>query len=162
MLIGNEVPEESLAISKQQMEDYRSLKGSRLTVVQGGGERVSLDAIRSSVMEDFYKKSEQQLLSSQATIDTLKSQLASYTRYERLSNELLEELVVLYPSVKELSLSHGAHVTTKSSGQQNTKVDTLTIAVIRFDSIPAPRDLETIQRWIKTRLGTQSLRLITE
>ncbi|HHV40261.1 MAG TPA: DUF389 domain-containing protein [Bacteroidales bacterium] len=162
MLIGNEVPEESLAISKQQMEEYRSLKGSRLTVVQGGGERVSLDAIRSSVMEDFYKKSEQQLLSSQATIDTLKSQLASYTRYERLSNELLQELVVLYPSVRELSLSHGVHLTAKPIDQKAKKADTLTLAVIRFDSIPAPQDLETIQRWIKTRLGTQSLRLITE
>jgi hypothetical protein len=162
MLIGNEVPEESLALSKQQMNEYRSLKGSRLTIVQGGGERVSLDAIRSSVMEDFYKKSEQQLLSSQATIDTLKNQLASYTRYQRLSKELLEELVILYPSVKELSLSYGVHVSTKSAGQQAAQADTLTLAVLRFDSIPAPEDLETIQRWIKTRLGTQALRLITE
>ena len=161
MLIGSEVPEESLALSKQQMNEY-SLKGSRLTIVQGGGERVSLDAIRSSVMEDFYKKSEQQLLSSQATIDTLKNQLASYTRYQRLSKELLEELVILYPSVKELSLSYGVHVSTKSAGQQAAQADTLTLAVLRFDSIPAPEDLETIQRWIKTRLGTQALRLITE
>ncbi|NLA15531.1 MAG: TIGR00341 family protein [Bacteroidales bacterium] len=159
MLIGNEVPEESLSLSKKQMEEYRRLQGSRLTIVQGGGERLNLDAIRSSVMEDFYKKSEQQLLDRQAAIDTLQDKLASYKRYEWLSNELMQELVVLYPAAKELSISHAVNVTAGSTGGT---ADTLTIAVIKFDSIPAAKDLAIIKEWMKTRTNTQKLRLITE
>ncbi|HKM31889.1 MAG: TIGR00341 family protein [Bacteroidales bacterium] len=163
MLIGNEVPEESLSLSKKQMDEYRRLHGSRLTVVQGGGEKVTLDAIRSSVLEDFYKKGEQQLLARQATIDTLQNTLESYKRYERLSSELIEELVVLYPMARELSISHAVNVTAGVAGTTpGSAADTLTIAVIRFDSIPSAKDLGTIKEWIKTRINTQNLRLITE
>jgi hypothetical protein len=132
-------------------------------VVQGGGEKVTLDAIRSSVLEDFYKKGEQQLLARQATIDTLQNTLESYKRYERLSSELIEELVVLYPMARELSISHAVNVTAGVAGTTpGSAADTLTIAVIRFDSIPSAKDLGTIKEWIKTRINTQNLRLITE
>ncbi|MDD2290464.1 MAG: TIGR00341 family protein [Bacteroidales bacterium] len=157
MLIGNEIPEESLSLSRNQMNQHKRLRGTTLTVVQGGGDRINLDAIRSSVLEDFYKRSEEKIAIQQATIDTLNHELESYRRYGQLSNELIKELTVLYPSARELSLSNAVNVSAGTS-----PADTLTIAVIKFDSIPGAKQMETIAEWLKTRINTKKLRLITE
>lgn len=126
-------------------------------MVQGGKERVDLDAIRSSILEDFYQKSEERIRAQQEIIDTLSVNLDQYRYYEALSSELIGELTVLYPSARELSISQAINVT-----MDNQAKDTLTIAVVKFDSIPPAEQLHVMSEWLKTRIDTQKLRLIAE
>jgi len=157
MLIGREVPEDALSVARSQMNGFRRLEDTRLTVVQGGKERVDLDAIRSSILEDFYQKSEERIRAQQEIIDTLSVNLDQYRYYEALSSELIGELTVLYPSARELSISQAINVT-----MDNQAKDTLTIAVVKFDSIPPAEQLHVMSEWLKTRIDTQKLRLIAE
>lgn len=59
VLIGQEVPEASIAIARSKMKDYK-LDNTKLIVLQGmNNEAVDISSIRAMVMEDFYKNSEQ-------------------------------------------------------------------------------------------------------
>lgn len=61
VLIGQEVPEASIAIARSKMKDYK-LDNTKLIVLQGmNNEAVDISSIRAMVMEDFYKNSEQRL-----------------------------------------------------------------------------------------------------
>lgn len=157
MLIGREVPEDALSVARSQMNGFRMLEDTRLTVVQGGKERVDLDAIRSSILEDFYQKSEERIRAQQEIIDSLSVNLDQFRYYEALSSELIGELSVLYPSARELSISQAINVT-----MDNQVKDTLTIAVVKFDSIPPAEQLHVMSEWLKTRIDTQKMRLIAE
>ncbi|MDD2330190.1 MAG: TIGR00341 family protein [Bacteroidales bacterium] len=157
MLIGREVPEDALSVARSQMNRFQRLENSRLTVVQGGKERVDLDAIRSSVLEDFYQKSEERINAQQELIDTLSTSLDRYRYFEALSSELIGELNVLYPTARELSISQAINVS-----MEDQEKDTLTIAVIKFDSIPPAEQLQVMSEWLKTRIDTKKLRLIAE
>ena len=157
MLIGREVPEDALSVARSQMNRFQRLENSRLTVIQGGNERVDLDAIRSSVLEDFYQKSEERIRAQQQIIDTLSTSLDQYRYFEALSSELIGELTILYPMARELSISQAINVT-----MDNLEKDTLTIAVVKFDSIPPAEQLHVMSDWLKTRIDTKKLRLIAE
>ena len=62
VLIGQEVPEASIAIARSKMKDYK-LDNTKLIVLQGmNNEAVDISSIRAMVMEDFYKNSEQLLV----------------------------------------------------------------------------------------------------
>ena len=56
VLIGQEVPEASIAIARNKMKDYK-LGETKLIVLQGmNNEAVDISSIRAMVMEDFYKQ----------------------------------------------------------------------------------------------------------
>jgi hypothetical protein len=58
VLIGQEVPEASIAIARSKMKDYK-LDNTKLVVLQGmNNESLDMSSIRAMVMEDFYKNSE--------------------------------------------------------------------------------------------------------
>ena len=62
VLIGQEVPEASIAIARSKMKDYK-LDNTKLVVLQGmNNESLDMSSIRAMVMEDFYKNSEQRLV----------------------------------------------------------------------------------------------------
>lgn len=78
MLIGQEVPEASIAIARSKMKDYK-LDNTKLIVLQGmNNEAVDISSIRAMVMEDFYKNSEQRLVEQKQKIATLEQNLERY------------------------------------------------------------------------------------
>ena len=62
VLIGQEVPEASIAIARSKMKDYK-LDNTKLVVLQGmNNESVDISSIRAMVMEDFYKLCEEEFM----------------------------------------------------------------------------------------------------
>ncbi|MDR0938131.1 MAG: DUF389 domain-containing protein [Mediterranea sp.] len=158
VLIGSEVPEASLAIAREKLKDYK-LDGTALTVVQGmNNANVDVSSIRAMVMEDFYKNSEQRLQEQQRQIATLEANLERYKSYDAISHTLVPELRVLYPSVRSLSIAHSIEVGVNDT----THVDTLVMAVMGFAKPPTDAERKTIGEWLKARMGTDKLKLITE
>ena len=106
VLIGQEVPEASLALARDRMADYK-LGDCQLTVLQGANnEELDISSIRAMVMEDFYKNSEQKLVAQRQQIESLEQSLERYTRMDEVGQAIVPELRVLYPQVKAVSLSH--------------------------------------------------------
>ena len=157
MLIGQEVPEASIAIARSKMKDYK-LDNTKLIVLQGmNNEAVDISSIRAMVMEDFYKNSEQRLVEQKQKIATLEQNLERYKTFDELGKKIIPELKVLYPSVKTVSISHAIELAVDS-----VRVDTVTLAVLKFGKHPGAYEKEKIAEWLKARTGAKQLRLITE
>ena len=157
VLIGQEVPEASIAIARSKMKDYK-LDNTKLIVLQGmNNEAVDISSIRAMVMEDFYKNSEQRLVEQKQKIATLEQNLERYKTFDELGKKIIPELKVLYPSVKTVSISHAIELAVDS-----VRVDTVTLAVLKFGKHPGAHEKEKIAEWLKARTGAKQLRLITE
>lgn len=157
VLMGEEVPEASIAIARGKMKDYK-LEDAKLVVLQGmNSESVDISSIRAMVMEDFYKNSEKQLVEQKQQIESLEQQLARYKDYEELGQKLAPELKVLYPSVKSLAISHAIELTVDS-----VRTDTVTLAVLKFGKHPAAAEKQKINDWLKARTGAKKLKLLVE
>ena len=90
-------------------------------------------------------------------IETLEQNLERYKTFDELGKKIIPELKVLYPSVKTVSISHAIELTVDS-----VRVDTVTLAVLKFGKHPAAHEKEKIAEWLKARTGAKQLRLITE
>ena len=153
VLIGPEVPDASISIARSKL-----LEDTKLIVLQGmNNEAVDVSSIRAMVMEDFYKNSEQRLQQQAVKISQLETTLEQYRTYDAMSRTLVPELKVLYPSITTLSIAHSLEVRVDSM-----KTDTVTLAVLKFARHPSVAEKEKISEWLKARVGTKKLRLITE
>ena len=157
VLIGQEVPEASIAIARNKMKDYK-LGETKLIVLQGmNNEAVDISSIRAMVMEDFYKNSEERLVEQTKKITVLEQSLARYKSFDELGKTIVPELKVLYPSVKTVSISHAIELTVDS-----VRTDTITLAVLKFGKHPDAHEKQKITEWLKARTGAKNLRLIAE
>lgn len=157
VLIGPQVPEPSIAIARENLKQYQLLE-TKLTVLQGmNNEAVDISSIRSLVVEDFYKNSEERILKQQAKIQSLEQSIESYKIHDQLSRTLVPELKVLYPSVTSLSITRSVELTVDS-----LKADTVTLALLKFAKQPSTAEKVKISNWLKARVGVKKLRLITE
>lgn len=157
VLIGQEVPEASIAIARSKMKDYK-LKDTKLVIMQGmNNESLDISSIRAMVMEDFYKNSEQRLVEQKQKIDALEKELERYQSFNNLGKEIIPELKVLYPSVKSVAISYAVE-----TGVDSLRTDTVTFAVLKFGKNPSTAEEKKITNWLKARTGAKKLRLITE
>jgi len=157
VLIGKEVPEASIAIARSKMANYK-LNNTTLTVLQGmNNETVDISSIRAMVMEDFYKNSEEQLVQQKQRIASLEQSLERYKAFDELGQTIVPELKVLYPTVKSVSISHAIELAVDSA-----RMDTVTLAVLRFGKQPDEREKEKMTEWLKARTKAKRLRLIAE
>ena len=157
VLIGQEVPEASIALARSKMKDYK-LNDTKLIVLQGmNNEAVDISSIRAMVMEDFYKNSEQRLVEQTQKITDLEKSLKRYKSFDELGKTIVPELKVLYPSVKSISISQAIETTVDT-----IRADTVTLAVLKFGKHPDAREKDKITEWLKARTGAKKLRLITE
>lgn len=157
VLIGQEVPEASIAIARDKMKNYK-LDKTKLTVLQGmNNDALDISSIRAMVMEDFYKNSEERLVEQKQKIADLEQTLAQYRSFDELGKAIVPELKVLYPSVRTLSISHALEQSVDSA-----RTDTVTLAVLKFGKIPQAQEKDKITDWLKARTGAKLLRLIAE
>ena len=157
VLMGSEVPDASISIARSKMKDYK-LDESKLIVLQGmNNEALDVSSIRAMVMEDFYENSERRLQEQRDRITQLEKTLEQYKEYDALSRTLAPELKVLYPSIHTLSIARSLEVRVDS-----LKADTVTLAVMKFAKQPTVAEKTKISEWLKARVGTKKLRLITK
>lgn len=158
VLIGKEVSKEQIADAQRRLPDYNLAK-TNLVIFQGMGDgnTVDISNIKSMVMEDFYRNSEKRLKDQEAAIDTLNKQLADFSGSDWLGKQLGQEIKVLFPEIKTLSVSKSLRLSVDSS-----RVDTLTYAIIGCQRMPDQKSKEKIMKWLKAKTGDTHLRLIVE
>lgn len=157
VLVGPEVPDESLELAKSKMADYK-LEGSKLVVLQGmNNGAVDMTSIRAMVMEDFYKNSEMQLKEQEKKIARLEQELEQYKECDVLGSTVIPELKVLYPNVKTIAVSKMVQTRVDS-----LKHDTLTVALMKFSKKPGTKEQQQIREWLQARIGTDKLHLVVE
>ncbi len=125
VLVGREIDEIQLAAARTRMDKYK-LGESKLVVFQGvNNEKMDISNIKSMVMEDFYEKSESQLIKQKNEIDSLTRVLDVYTRSGQADQQLVKEMKVLFNDIQSVSLARTVRL-----DMDSMKSDTLTYAIL--------------------------------
>lgn len=156
VLMGAKIPNESIEITKSQMANYGSLEGTRLNIVQNSNDGYeNVDELRSLVLEDFYKNSEEKLKEQHERIIKLEKKLERYLHIEQLGKEVTEELMILHPQTTSLTLSQAICVRTDS-----LQGDTTVVALMHSTVMPDSAMKEQLNRWMKSRTKAKNIELI--
>lgn len=158
VLVGKEVPENQIVVARGKLSDYH-LDKTKLTVFQGVGNSglTDISDIKSLVMEDFYKNSEQQLLSQRAELDSLHQVLSAFSGSNLVDLKIGHEMKVLFPEIKTISVSKSLQLAVDSA-----RMDTLTFAIIGCRKKPSEQEKKKLFEWLKARTASEKLKLIIE
>ncbi|MCX8051142.1 MAG: DUF389 domain-containing protein [Chlorobi bacterium] len=154
IVVGEPLDSVQIAERKERLATQYGLQHYHLDVVQGGAPAISTDRLRAEVLEDFYRRSELKLRSMEDSLRALEQALVAYRKDEHLTAELVEEVTVLYPSVRGIALRQAVlfHPTVATP-------DTLTIALVEIER-PTSTTLRQLERWLRTRTRRPNLRVV--
>lgn len=156
VLIGENVPETMIDNARVKLPKY-GLKDVSLVVQQGFGQETDINELKSLLMKDLYKNSEEVLRNQAIQIDSLKRNLDVYQGYDRLTTELIPEIKVLFPFVQEASLSRTYLMSTDS-----IKPDMVMLVYLKSKTRVHEAEQKKIKEWLAARIETKNIKLIIE
>ncbi len=145
LLIGYELSKTNMDSIRGKMGSYK-LRNTELHIRQGLNAKQEIDfsQIKASILEDVFKKD-----STTKTIDR------RITNLERPLPDIRAELKALYPEMQNYT---AANVIVERL--DSTAKDTLTMVVADFSTPVRNVDRVKLTKWLKSRLKTDSLRLL--
>lgn len=146
LLLGQELNPQQVDSLKQKMGNYK-LVNTKLTIRQGLNAKNELDfsQIKASILEAVYQQDS--AVTKKSSIQTIDMNLPD------LSNELRS----LYPNLVNYSVN-----TVEARYLDTNKRDTLTLAILKFNTNIPVAERQRLQRWLKSRLQSDSLRVIID
>ena len=130
----------------------------RLVVRQGfGQEATDINELKSLLMRDLYKNSEEVLREQTIQLDSLRRRVNAYQSSERLTAELLPEMRVLFPSVVEASCSNTYILRTDTA-----RADTVLLVYLRSETPLREEERAKIKRWLSARVEMENIKLLIE
>ena len=152
MFIGQHVPQGLIDNARLRMKNY-GLDGTSLIVEQGFGEKATdVNELKSLLLQDLYKNSEEVLRIQSFTIDSLKKSLDQYKSYGLLTSQLLPEMRVLFPTVQEASFSRSFVMKTDS-----LKQDTVMLVYLKSTKQISKTDQDKLREWLVARIKMKNI-----
>ena len=156
VLLGAGISESEELIFKSHLENY-GLKDTHLSIVQGEKNEGDIDALKSMILEDFYKNSEEKLVKQQEQIVKLKEELSSYKLFDELLPAISSEMATLFPEISSIALSKSYRIDAASQVR-----DTVLLTVIGLKEHTAIPDTARIRDWLTVRTGEKRIKIVTE
>lgn len=157
VLIGENVPETMINNARAKLPKY-GLKDVSLVIQQGfGQEAPDINKLKSLLMQDLYKNSEEVLRTQSIQIDSLKQTLNLYQTASHITSELIPEMKVLFPDILEASCSNTYIVSTDSMKQ-----DTVMLVYLKSKERIPTKEQQKIREWIGARVNARNIKLLIE
>lgn len=156
VMIGASISEAEEDVFCSHLGNY-GLKDTKLSIVQGGKKDNDIAAIKSLIMEDFYKNSEEKLMHQQEQIAKLKDELSYYRTMDELAPAISSEMASLFPEISMVALSKSILFDTESQVR-----DTVLMTVIGLKDQKSVPDTAKIREWISVRTGERRIRILTK
>lgn len=157
VLIGETVPDAMIDAARAKMPKY-GLKDVSLIVQQGfGKEETDINELKSLLMQDLYKNSEEVLRMQSMQIDSLQHTIDLYKNYSRLTQELMPEMKVLFPFVEEVSCSH-----TYIMSANTSKSDTVVLVYLKSKMQVSDAERHKFKEWLAARADVSKIKLLIE
>ncbi|EDM37832.1 hypothetical protein PBAL39_15444 [Pedobacter sp. BAL39] len=146
LLLGYELTPQQIDSLKKKMPAYK-LNHTKLTIRQGLNAKNELDfsQIKASILEAVYNK------------DSTARKSTTYQSIDKPIPDLKNELRSLYPDLSAYSINH-----VEVKRLDTSRRDTVTLALMSFNNSISSTERTRLQRWLKTRLGSDSLKLLIE
>lgn len=156
VLLGAGISESEEMIFRTHLENY-GLKDTRLSIVQGEKNADDIDAIKTMILEDFYRNSEEKLMKQQEQIVRLKEELSDYKSFDELLPTISAEMALLFPEISTIALSRSYRIDAASQVR-----DTILMTVIGVKQHTLIPDTAKIKEWLTVRTGERKIRIVTE
>lgn len=157
VLIGDNVAEATIEDAKSRLPRY-GLKDVNLIVQQGFSEQeTDINKLKSLLMQDLYKNSEQVLRTQAMKIDSLQRELKSYHDDRLLAEQIKPEVKVLFPFVREISCTHTCLIPVDS----DTQKPIMLIYVKGSEKISA-ENKRKLTEWLSARTQVKTIKLLIE
>lgn len=153
VLIGEPLDSTAIAERYRRLKQY-GLDNLQLEIRQGTTSTVSAEKLRAQLLQEFYKRSEEQLRLLEDSLRSLQRTLLLLRQDEALSAALAEEVAVLYPFVQGIAVRqillyyHGT-----------AQPDTLTVALVQLERT-SPALVQRLEQWLRVRTRQPNLRVV--
>lgn len=157
-LLGDVISNEVITNVKNKLKNY-GLSNIRLSIKQGVGENSAPDlaTLRSSVIEDLYRKNEEIIKNKDKKIALLEDQLSLLKAESFPVEDISNEIRALNKNLSAFSINKNIYKDIKSE-----KTDTLAIAYAQFSKRPSASELKSLKEWLIARIKNKNLRLIVQ
>ena len=157
-LLGEVISNEVITKAKNKLKNY-GLANLQLSIKQGvGGNSTSdLATLRSSVVEDLYRKNEEIIKNKDKKIALLEDQLSLLKAESFPVEDISTEIRALNKNLSAFSINKNIYKDFKSE-----KTDTLAIAYAQFSKRPSASELKSLKEWLTARIKNKNLRLIVQ
>ena len=157
VLIGDNVSDSTIDSARNRLPNY-GLKDVSLVVQQGFSEQeTDINKLKSLLMQDLYKNSEQVLRTQAMQIDSLQRELKSYHDDRLLAEQIKPEVKVLFPFVREISCTHTCLIPVDS----DTQKPIMLIYVKSSEKISA-ENKRKLTEWLSARTQVKTIKLLIE
>lgn len=163
-LIGNDVPEDTVAIWKSQMPYYK-LENARLDIYKGGGTSGRTDdiqaisgRIRADIVEDLFVKSQDEIMDREAVISDLRREVEFLRGSGVKIGPLSKELKIQFEDLEKVSFAQ--MVEAGDAGLE----DTIPTFMVRWSSKASRKEIDknedVLANLMKLRLDLDTVRVV--
>ena len=155
-LVGEPLTSEQVAVLQKRLEEM-GLKDTELTIRQAGG--ASLDVgTQAKMLQEFIEDKDRTIEQKDSLIRDLRRQIRmEQKRADVTTQQLAEELQVLYPHINDVSMAEAVRVDVR-----NNVTDTIPTLNINWAIQPTEVEYEHLQNWLKVRLKTDKLEIVSK
>lgn len=152
--VGKQISDSDITRASKRLAQY-NLESYTLNMIQGS-QSDSLIKKFSNVTTTT-EVSKQKLLEQSAQISTLETQLAQYTNYESLGKEVSREVSTIFPNITKISIANV--IESRTDTAQYTRY---ILTVIESNKKMEAADTYRLQKWLKARTKSDSIRVIVD
>ncbi|WP_333699948.1 TIGR00341 family protein [Rivihabitans pingtungensis] len=128
-----------------------NLEGTKVVLHQAGENRIDLTALKSSLLSDLLRESQDTVKRRDTQVQNLKAELAARDAILGQANGISKELRQLYPEVTRVLLADGVSVTSEERKEKVVYV-TVTTRIAMSKEIH-----QRTEDWLKVRLNLNSI-----
>ena len=104
------------------------------------------------VFKGIYERLDSKIAQYETTIEQLTRELQSVKQEEPPYTQIANEISASYPEVKQIYITHGAHITIDS-----LKMSPCLVVKVKSDTLVSESSIEQFKRWIKIRLQAEDV-----
>lgn len=117
-LVGEPVGKEALANIEARLAGGK-LEGTKIVLHQMGDHRVDVTALKSSLLSDLLRESQETIRQRDLQLQKLQAELADRQTAQKLADSVNLELRQLYPEITQVMLGEGVDMAADGSKQRN-------------------------------------------
>lgn len=155
-MLGAAVTNDMVELVKTKLKNYK-LEDADLHIKQSIGAQNDFDinALRSGVIEDLYRKNEEIIKNKDSQIRLLENKISVLAKDRFPIEDISKEAKTVFGNLSELSVQKSYIMNYKTN-----KVDTVTLGYAKFSQKVSASERKKLNDWLKVRTSSEKIRLI--
>ncbi len=116
-----------------------------------------MKSLNSMMFQDIYKDNQQQIALLNKKVDSLRTVVSRYQQYDTIGVAISPEIKVLFPLVENIAVTKSVF-----SSVETGKLDTMTLAVVRYAKPMSKAEQSRFVQWLEARLAVKSIKIVPE